>query len=120
METKVKRLPDPIYLSGPMSYYEDNNVAAFAEACFQLRQQGFVVNSPHEIETVGLDHIKEAEELWRYFMRQDIYLIVRSKSFVMLPGWECSRGARLEVAIAHALGMPVVPYHLLASPKANA
>ena len=119
MGTQV-RPPEPVYVSGPMSYYPHHNMESFRDVCEQLRSQGLVVNSPHEIEAPLLDLATE-EEKWQYFMRHDIALLLESKSVVVLHGWECSRGARLEVYIAHALGMPVLPYHLVASlnPRAD-
>lgn len=120
MGTQV-RPPEPVYVSGPMSYYPHHNMEAFREVCNQLREQGLFVNSPHEVEApedILID--SSEEEKWQYFMRHDIALLLESKSVVVLHGWECSRGARLEVYIAHALGMPVVPHHLIASPDPRA
>lgn len=34
---------------------------------------------------------------------------MRVDGIAVLPGWECSRGARLEVDVAHALRLPVLP-----------
>lgn len=95
-------LPEPVYVSGPMTGYEQFNHPAFTAACVELRGRGITVVSPHEVgETPGLT--------WADYIRKDLALLATARSVVVLDGWECSRGAQLEVHIAHALGMPVVP-----------
>ncbi len=96
-------LPEPVYVSGPMTGYENFNYKAFTGACAALRGAGLTVVSPHEVgETPGLT--------WADYIRKDLVLLASARSVVVLDGWECSRGAQLEVHIAHALGMPVVPF----------
>lgn len=93
---------EPVYLSGPMSGYPDYNRAAFISACDTLRAAGWTVLSPHEVgEQPGF--------AWDDYMRKDLLLLAQARSVIVLPGWEASRGARLEVHIAHALGMSVIP-----------
>lgn len=41
------------------------------------------------------------------YMRQDIGHLLNAKSIVVLPGWDGSKGAKLEVAIARELDLPV-------------
>ena len=97
---------EPVYVSGPMTGYPEFNYPAFTHACRVLRDQGLTVLSPHEVgETPGLT--------WADYIRKDLALLAQAQSVVVLDGWECSRGAQLEVYIAHALGMPVVPFGVL-------
>lgn len=44
---------------------------------------------------------------WDYYLRQAIQMLVKCDHIVMLPGWENSRGARLEHHIAVELGMEI-------------
>jgi len=97
----VKPLPEPIYLSGPMTGYADFNRPAFVEACALIRAAGLSVLSPHEVGEVP-------GATWADYLRKDLVLLANARSVVVLRGWECSRGSRLEVHIAHALGMPVL------------
>lgn len=99
----MTQLAQPIYLSGPMSGYEQFNRPAFSEACAQLRALGNEVLSPHEVG-------EEAGLTWADYIRKDLPLLAQSRSVVVLPNWECSRGSVLEVRIAQALGMTVVPF----------
>ncbi|WP_142122367.1 DUF4406 domain-containing protein [Rarobacter faecitabidus] len=91
-----------VYVSGPMTGYPDLNVSAFREAARRLRTVGASVVNPHE-----LDHFGSTE--WHEFMRTDIAALVGCDGVATLPGWQESRGAVLEVHIAHALGMAVEP-----------
>ncbi len=88
------------YLSGPMSGIELFNYPAFMAAAKALRAQGYDVINPAELDT---DTTKE----WHHYMRNDIRQLVDCEKIFVLPGWERSRGATLEVFIATQLGMTV-------------
>jgi nucleoside 2-deoxyribosyltransferase len=47
---------------------------------------------------------------WLDYMRADIKALVDCDSVLILPGWEESRGARVERMLAEALGIPVSEY----------
>ena len=94
-----------IYISGPMSGYEGFNHAAFhaAEAAIRrVRQDAQIVN-PASVQ------LWQGAE-WGDWMRHHIATIAREVTeVVVLRDWETSRGARLEVHVAQALGIPVKP-----------
>jgi hypothetical protein len=94
-----------VYISGPMTGYPEFNYPAFNDAAEHLRALGHEVLSPAEVDVLP-------GTTWETYLRADIILLVRSDAVAVLPGWEMSRGARLEVHIAHALGMTVLPIDL--------
>ena len=94
------------YLSGPMTGLPEHNYPAFEAAAERLRSQGVQVISPHEITPPGAGPWS-----WAQHMRVDLAALLTADVIVMLPGWEGSRGARLEKAVAEALGL-VVDYSL--------
>ena len=94
------------YLSGPMTGLPDNGYPAFQVAAERLRAQGVQIISPHEIIPPGA-----GPWTWAQHMRVDLAALLTADVIVMLPGWETSRGARLEKAVAEALGL-VVDYTL--------
>lgn len=89
------------YLSGPMTGIPEFNYPAFNEAAKWLREQGHLVFNP--AETFNGDTTKA----WSYYMRVDIEAIMESTEIRVLPGWESSAGAMLEVLIALAIGLPI-------------
>ena len=89
-----------IYISGPMSGYVESNFPAFEVAAKRLRQQGFTVISPHEIEP--------KENTWAACMRSDIKQLMDAESVAVLQGWEKSKGAGIEVGLAIKLGMQIM------------
>jgi hypothetical protein len=96
-----------IYLSGPMSGTKDHNFPAFEEAARTLRAQGHTVISPHELEAVDHDNPKP----WEYYVRQDLILMLTHCSrLALLPGWQSSQGARLEVQVASSLRFVLYDY----------
>lgn len=91
------------YLAGPMSGYPEFNYPAFTAAAESLREQGLTVISPHEL------HDGDTSQHWTCYLRRDLRALLDCDEIVLLPGWEKSRGACLEVAVAEALMMPCRP-----------
>jgi hypothetical protein len=93
-----------LYLSGPMRGYLDFNYPRFHAATRNLRDRGYRVINP--AETAGGDQTLPRET----YMRIDIGYVLASDAVAVLPGWQFSAGARLEVAIAQNIGLPVFKY----------
>ena len=90
-----------IYLSGPMTGYPDFNYPAFDDADRLLRNKGYIVFNP-------ANQFNRDQSLdWTEYMRADIAAILDCDEVVVLDGWEMSLGARLEVAVARSIGLPV-------------
>ena len=83
------------------------NFPAFAAMTANLRGAGHTVTNPAEINPDG--------GTWNDCMRRDIAALMDCDTVATLPGWEHSKGARLEVLIAERLGMRVVNAHDLVS-----
>jgi len=92
-----------IYIAGPMSGYPDHNFPAFHEAAYHWREAGWDVINPAELDAPDIT----VPRLWRYFLRQDLKLLVDCDAIAFLPGWQGSKGAELENAVATALGIRV-------------
>ncbi|AYN58509.1 nucleoside 2-deoxyribosyltransferase [Arthrobacter phage Liebe] len=100
-----------LYLAGPMSGYEEWNYPAFLAGAERLRAAGYDVVSPAEIELAeGFDPATPASDYTSadYYaaMRRDIALILDVDGVALLPGWDRSKGARVEAAVASAIGIP--------------
>ncbi|HEX6940219.1 MAG TPA: DUF4406 domain-containing protein [Longimicrobiales bacterium] len=91
-----------IYLAGPMSGIKAHNFPAFHARAAELRVQGYDVVNPAELDD------GDASKPWEHYMRRDLALLVTCDAVALLPGWQASRGATLEVHVANALGMPVL------------
>ncbi len=89
-----------VYLAGPMTGYEDHNFPAFHAAAERLRGSGLEVVNP-------ADHGLLSGLGWSDYMRWDLVKLAGCHAVYVLPGWEKSKGASLEISIARALGMPV-------------
>lgn len=91
-----------LYVSGPVTGIEDDNRPAFEEAARRLRAAGFAARIPHEDIAPGTD--------WIPAMRMSLMAILaQADGLALLPGWERSKGACVEVYVARTLGMPVKP-----------
>jgi hypothetical protein len=88
-----------VYLSGPMTGIADNNFPAFHQWAAKLRAEGFDVVSPAEIQEAGD---------WEACLRADLRELCTCEGLALMPGWETSRGAHLELHVAHRLGLRVL------------
>ena len=89
-----------IYVAGPMTGLPDLNYPAFNLVAQQLRAAGHIVINPAENPTPACGS-------WLGFMRMSVAQVSTVDRVVMLPGWESSRGARLEHHIATELKLEV-------------
>ena len=97
-----------VYVAGPMTGIEDFNYPAFNAVADQLRALGYEVENP-------ADHGIVEGAQWADYMAYDLTRLGLCGVIALLPGWENSEGAKLEVQIAHRLGMTVVNAHDLVS-----
>lgn len=93
------------YISGPMTGVADYNFPAFNRAAADLRSLGLEVVNPVELN----EHLG-TEADWHEYLRNDIKALCDCTHLVLLPGWEDSNGAHLELHLAHRLGLKVVIY----------
>jgi hypothetical protein len=99
-----------MYLAGPMTGLKDFNYPAFNAAADALRAKGYQVENP-------ADHGIVEGAQWADYMAYDLTRLGLCGLIALLPGWERSEGAKLEVQIAHRLGMTVVNAHDLINNK---
>jgi len=97
IETKSE--PIRLYLSGPMSGYEEFNYPAFNAAAARLREAGYKVDNPAEIGNPSMDYTD--------LIRGDIRVILECEGMAVLEGWWSSRGANVEASVAGILGLPI-------------
>ena len=110
-----------IYIAGPMRGIEYYNFPAFDKARNELTKQGHLVISPADIDrnSDGLalgEYYPEPEGGWgettgdfKDIVRRDTAAIIENCfALYMLPGWEDSKGACAEHAIACWLGLEII------------
>jgi hypothetical protein len=87
-----------IYLSGPISSCGnmEENRKAFSVVAKDLAAAGKKVINPATTFVEGW--------LWGDYMALDVAFVSRAHKLVMLPGWQQSKGARIEHALATELG----------------
>ena len=77
------------------------NYPLFNKTAEVLRSYGYVVFNPAECFDGNTDLPKEV------YMRKDIEELLKSDVVALLPGWELSTGAQLEVEVAKQCGIPI-------------
>ena len=99
-----------IYISGPMTGLPLLNFPAFEAATAALRALNYTVTSPHEMELDGGFDPLLSEEENRFSLREalerDLDAVIYCDAVALLPGYEASPGAAMEVSMATALGKP--------------
>lgn len=110
-----------IYLAGPMRGIPQFNFPRFFEEAKKLRFAGHVVFNPaeHDMAEYGpeilqsdkgdLADIKSTGFSLRNSLALDTNWICRhADAIALLPGWEKSKGATAEKALADALGLEII------------
>ena len=97
--------PARIYLSGPMTGLPDNNFPAFHAHAAALRGMGLDIVNPADI---GGDANDTNPANYNGYLRADIKAMMDCDAIALMPGWETSSGANLELHIAHRVGMRVL------------
>jgi len=137
----IYKQPDlKVYIAGPMTGITQFNFPLFDQVAAELRALEFEVVSPAELddpasrEAALQSEWGDPEEYrrltgltWADFLSRDVKLIAdgRFTSIICLPGWEKSRGARLETFVGHLNNIIIfeyvdgqiteVPLHVLAA-----
>lgn len=99
---EVETGPAVVYIAGPMTGLPEYNYPAFYRAAELLTTLGFIVHNPAE---------GPALRTYGEYLRRAIGKLIRCDAIYLLNGWQASRGATLELQIAHTLGMRVFYEH---------
>ena len=108
-----------VYICGPMTGIPRFNLPAFDAAAVELRACGYEVISPGELDDPVVRQMEwdspDGSPLakvgtWGSFLARDVQLLADDgiRAIFVLPGWESSRGARLETFVAFLLDMPIL------------
>jgi hypothetical protein len=99
------------YLAGKMSNVRQFNIPMFDRVSADLRQQGYTVVSPAELDSPKMRALaiaspdgdlakleKDCNETWGEVLARDVKMVAdKVQGVIILPGWESSTGARLEL-----------------------
>lgn len=93
---------ETIYISGKITGEDPREVEVrFAAAEGAIEKMGHKAVNP-------LKNGLSPTEPWHEHMRRDIRALTRCTAIFLIPGWEQSKGARLEYEIARQLGMRTI------------
>jgi hypothetical protein len=109
-----------VYVSGAITGLPlDAARAAFADAADRLAAEGHVPVNPFDVpphpacdcpipfeEAMGAVGAGGGHQ-WGCYLRGDLAALLDCDAILMLPGWESSHGARLELTVASAVGLRV-------------
>jgi hypothetical protein len=112
------------YIAGPMTGIPQFNVPAFDAAAAALREAGYIIVSPAELDDPETRRAALASpdgalgsgsangETWGDFLARDVKLIAdRVERIIFLPNWERSRGAKLEGFVGILCNHDFATYH---------
>jgi hypothetical protein len=93
------------YLAGPMTGHEKFNYPAFAMAAEELRDCGYMIASPHEIDHSETEATRGMTKTAGGYLKEGFKLLLLCDGIILLPGWQQSRGALMEFNLALACDM---------------
>ena len=109
-----------VYVAGPMRGVKDFNFPAFDQAARFFRQNGWDVTNPADLDRAApngvarSDEEASSEERVTEYMQRDLadnllkYRASNGDAIALLPGWEKSRGAVAEFAVARWAGLRIL------------
>lgn len=106
-------MPHTIYIAGPMRGYPRYNFDAFMEAEARLKEQGWHVLNPAAVdlaEGFDPDTAVVTPEMMAVFIKRDLDMLQQADAIALLPGFEKSKGAMAEMALAVWRGIPAHLY----------
>lgn len=101
MTTTPKRPRLSVYIAGPMSGKPDYNYPAFHRVAGKWRRGGWEVFNPAE------NHGGRTDLPLAAYFAEDLPQVCRADALAVLPGWQDSKGASIEVSLARHLGKPI-------------
>jgi len=88
----------------------DANIAIAEEYSIELVRKGYAVITPHK-NTAGYEKYEDGKEItWDTWLAMDFEIIRRCDAIYMLPNWEKSKGAKMELEVATGLGLKIYGY----------
>lgn len=98
-----------VYLAGPVTGIGEGWEKPFRNTAAALRDAGYTVFDPSETEfnVTVVPSGRPSKDLRAIFTEEFMWLIQKADHIYMLPGWENSKGAQAEWAIARALGLRI-------------
>lgn len=90
-----------VYISGPMSNMPEHNFPAFNAEAARLRDLGYDVVNPVDVNP-------DPGTPWHECLRRDLQAMLTCDTIALLPGWQRSEGANLELHVAHRVGIGIV------------
>ena len=98
-----------VYIAGPINGYPDHNRAAFLSAHARLESLGYDPVNPQDIPNDHFgpclgDEVNHSSHRYGCFMVPDLKALLDCGGYTLLDGWEMSRGATVEEAVARICG----------------
>lgn len=104
-----------VYIAGPMTGKPQWNFPAFFKAEETLTKLGYEVVNPAHNDGKTVEEAMESagdpsapKHTWNYYLKRDLPNLMGCDVVCLLPDWQTSKGANLEVTVANALGMPLM------------
>lgn len=95
---------EKVYISGPIEHYDlEERKATFHTEELCLRHLGYIPVNPFNN---GLPQPGN----WREHMNADIRMLLDCRYITLLPGWEKSKGCRLELDVAMSTGLEILNF----------
>lgn len=88
-----------LYIAGPCTGIPDHNYPLFNRVQSELVAAGYVVHNPARNTPLN------PAPCWADYMRMSVAQVLMCDGVAVLPGWQDSPGASLEVKLAYDLGV---------------
>ena len=95
-----------VYISGPMTGYEDLNFPAFKNMEAVINNDFDFINVVNPINISVEVSEKKTDASYEDYLREDFRALIDCDAVLLLEGWKDSGGCQKEVAVANYLKIP--------------
>lgn len=99
--------PHKVYLSGPISLDGKASEQEIEENIQRFEQEAAILRGAGHTPLSPINNSLPQSATWQEHMRADLAMLLDADEILLLPGWQHSRGATLELFVASQLGIAV-------------
>ena len=97
-----------MYISLPMTGIENENKELEDKAAVKAESMGYITVVPSELTKFVRQEVNDP--IYKHYLGYDLWCLGRCDAMLLCPGWESSKGCKIEVRFAIENNIPIYDY----------
>jgi len=99
-----------MYISLPMTGIENENKELEDKAAVKAESMGYITVVPSELTKYVRQEVNDP--MYKHYLGYDLWCLGRCDAMLLCPGWEKSKGCKIEVRFAIENNIPIYDYRI--------